>query len=168
MQKNKGFTLLVAILTTSMLLLVSFMVANLAFKQLVISYANEESQQAFYAADSGVECAVYQDLNTSVSQFATSTPGSITCNGQSAITTGSQTNIPATPSTSRIGGGGDANPTSIFYLTFAKGCAVVQVTKVYSGPILTTTINSKGYNTCNTSALRRYERGVTLSYTTLN
>lgn len=163
--KNKGFTLLVAILTTSMLLIVSFMVANLAFKQLIIANANTESQYAFYAADSGVECAVYHDLDTAVSKFATTTTGTIACNGQTGITTGSQT-VPTLPASqsSLVGGGGNPNPTSIFYLTFTKGCAIVRVTKSYSGSTLVTTIDSRGYNTCSSSSFRRYERGVTLVY----
>jgi hypothetical protein len=61
--KNKnGFSLLVAVITTSMFLIVSFVVANVALKQLVLSRANQESQYAFYNADSGTECAVYWDL----------------------------------------------------------------------------------------------------------
>jgi hypothetical protein len=165
MKKNKGFTLLVAIVVTASLLLVSFMVVNLAFKQLLISDANEESQYAFYNADSGVDCAVYWDLlDPALSRFATTTTGTIACNGQTGITTGSQTTIPTTPSTSLIGGGGNGNPTSIFYLTFTKGCVIVRVTKSYSGNTLITTIDSRGYNTCSVTAPRRFERGVTLTY----
>ena len=54
-----GFTLLIAIVTTSMLLIVSFVVVNIALKQLVLANAGKESQHAFYNADSGTECAVY-------------------------------------------------------------------------------------------------------------
>ncbi|MFZ2621090.1 MAG: hypothetical protein WAX85_01160 [Minisyncoccia bacterium] len=163
--KNSGFTLLVAIIITSMFLVVSFVVVNVAVKQLTLTNAARESEYAFYSADSGTECAIYWDLPKGglPSSFATSTAGSITCSGIT-ITTGSQTGIPATPSVSRIGGGGDANPTSIFQLNFIRGCAVVTVTKFYSGSLLITTVNSKGYNTCTVGALRRFERGVTLMY----
>jgi len=154
---NKGFTLLIAIVTTSMLLIVSFVVANIALKQIILSNASKESQYSFYAADSGTECAVYWDLIDSTnSKFDPSTPGTITCNGQAPISTGSQTvkTIPSQPSV--IGG----SSTSIFELDFPKGCAIVRVIK--SGGV--TTIDSRGYNTCDTMALRRYERGVTLVY----
>ncbi len=163
LQKNKGFTMLVAIVTTSLLLIVSYMVVNLAFKQLTISSFNKESQYAFYAAESGIECAVFWDLKDSASsKFSTSTASSITCNGESPISGGSQS-IPG-GGTSLIGGGGNGSPTSLFYLTFTKGCAVVRVTKAYVGAVLQTTIDSRGYNTCNTSVIRRVERGVTLKY----
>jgi type II secretory pathway pseudopilin PulG len=169
MKKNKGFTLLIAIITTSMLLIVSFVVVNVALKQLVLANTAKESQYAFYAADSGTECAVYWDLHdSSRSEFATSTPGggTIICNGQSPISTNTQTiPIPGQSVLSLIGGGGTTNPTSIFWLdftrAFSKGCAIVRVTKENDGK---TTIDSRGYNTCDTSALRRYERGVRLTY----
>jgi hypothetical protein len=159
--KKRGFTLLMATLTTSMLLLISFVVVNIAVKQLLLANAAEESQHAFYAADSGVECAIYWDLKNpttpGISAFATSTNGSISCNGQT-ISTDSQTvqNIPSEQS--RIG---SINPISIFQLDFLKGCVIVSVTKEVDG---TTTIDSRGYNTCDTSSLRRFERGVRIQY----
>lgn len=158
--KNKGFTLLVAIITTSMLLIVSFVVVNIALKQIILANAGRESQHAFYAADSGVECAVYWDLkNSSLSEFDMVTPGTITCDGQT-ISSGSQV-VPTIPSQPSVVGG---NSNSIFKIEFTKGCAIVRVRKVDNAGIITTTIDSRGYNTCNTSALRRYERGVVLTY----
>jgi len=155
-----GFTLLIAIVTTSMLLIVSFVVVNIALKQLVIADANKQSQYAFYAADAGTECAVYWDLGDSVSPFATSTVGgSITCNDQN-ITSGQE--VDTIPSqSSRIGGGGAEFPNSIFQLNFTRGCAIVTVIKKDDGD---TTVESRGYNTCDTDAPRRFERGVTLTY----
>ncbi len=161
MKQEKGFTLLIAVVTTSMLLIVSFVVVNIGLKQLILAYAAEESQYAFYAADSGTECAIYWDLHDStLSAFDITTPGSITCSRQT-ITSGSQT-VPTIPTqASVIGGGTASNRTSIFSISFTKGCAIVRVTKNADG---TTSIDSRGYNTCNTSADRRFERGVTLSY----
>jgi len=163
---KKGFALLVAIVVTSILLIVSFVVSNIALKQLVIATTNKDSQKAFYAANSGVECAHYWDLtNPLVSPFATSTGGTITCNGQT-ISTGNQSvpTVPVTPSL--IGGGGDGSPTSIFMIPVVtnEACAVVRVTKVYVGSVIRTTIDSRGYNTCNVTAARRVERGITLTY----
>ncbi len=160
--RDKGFTLLIAIIVTSMLLVVSFVVVNIALKQLVLASASKESQYAFYAADAGTECAVYWDLKTSsgISSFDINTSGTIQCSGQT-ISTGSQSvpTIPAQPSL--VGGGGASNRTSIFSINFTKGCAIVRVTKAVSG---NTTVDSRGYNTCNTSTIRRFERGVTLTY----
>jgi hypothetical protein len=173
MKKNKGFTLLIAIIVTSMLLIVSFVVVNIALKQLILSSAAKESQYAFYAADGGTECAVYWDLaneliNNGSSAFATSTPGKIDCNHQS-IGTGGVYSLPQTdflpgPVRSLVGGGGSGS-VSIFQLNFTKGCAIVKIFKVYDlYGVLKTTIDSRGYNTCDLNATRRFERGVRLTY----
>lgn len=162
MKRNKGFTLLIAIVVTSIMLMVSFVVANVALKEIVLAAAGTETQYAFYAADSGTDCALYWDLkDSSVSAFATATASTIWCNGQS-ISTGSQTNIATNPvSSSVIGGGGNGNATSTFQLNFSHGCAIVKVGKQNNG---ITNIDSRGYNTCNTASPHRYERGITLTY----
>jgi hypothetical protein len=155
-----GFTMLIAIVTTSILLLVSFVVINVALKQLVLTYSGQESQYSFYNGDSGLECAMFWDLkNGATSAFDTGTAGSVTCNGQT-VTTGSQS-VPTVPAQqSRIGGGGVGAPTSIFSITYPHGCAIVRVTKNPDG---TTFIESRGYNTCSTSD-RRFERGISITY----
>jgi Tfp pilus assembly protein PilX len=160
-KNNSGFALLVAIITTGILMLIAFVVVNVALKQLIISNAYQSSQYAFYMADSGVECAMYWDLkNGAVSAFDISTPGSVTCNNQT-VTTGSQTVQTSPTQSSRIGGGGASSPVSIFQINFGNSCAIVLVTKNANG---TTEIDSHGYNTCNASAGRRYERGITTTY----
>ncbi len=149
LKNNKGFTLLIAIITTGILLLVSFVVANLALKEVLITQTSQQSQFAFYNADSGVECAMFWDLkNGAKSAFDQSTAGSITCNGQT-FTTGN-------PVGSIIGGAAISN----FTVNFSNACAVVKVTK--SG--VNTIIDSKGYNTCAAGALRKFERGITITY----
>ena len=157
MKQNQGFTLLIAIITTSMLLIVSFVVVNIALKQLVLASAGKESQYAFYTADGGVECATYWDLkDSSLSQFSSTTPGTITCNGQTIGVSNPQT-VNTIPTQSAVIGG---VATSTFEIDFAKGCAIVRVGKQTG----LTIIESRGYNTCDTSSIRRFERGVLLTY----
>ena len=153
--KTRGFTLLISIVTTSMLLLVSFVIINVTLKQLILAYSGSESQYAFYNADSGAECASYWDLkNGLVSAFDPTTPGTISCNSQT-ISTGSQT-VPTNPTQPSVIGGSSV---SLFSINFTKGCAIVRVTK--SGG--NTLIESRGYNTCVASD-RRFERGISISY----
>ena len=72
MKSENGFTLLIAVITTSILLMVSFAVTSVAFRQLTLSQSMKQSQYAFYAADSGLECAQDWDLNNSaLSSFST-------------------------------------------------------------------------------------------------
>ncbi len=142
---KKGFTLLVAIVVTSMLLIISFVVANVAFKQLVLANSNQESQYAFYNADSGIECAVYWDFKNGYTVFdpLVSTT-SMRCNSQAYTT------------------GGSGAATTTFTLNLTKGCAVVSVGKHSNG---LTIIDSRGYNTCSPGAARKLERAEKLTYT---
>lgn len=146
---KKGFTLLVAVIVTGMLLIVSFAVVNIAVRQLILANSNEESQHAFYAADSGTECAVYWDFRGASSPFSTTSVSQISC---------------GTTINQNVGGGGLGNATSTFQLNFAKGCAVVQVGKHYISGNLLTIIDSRGYNTCTTGVIRRVERAEKLTY----
>lgn len=166
--------MLLAIVTTGMLLVVSFVIANIAYKQLIITSSSKESQSAFYIADSGVECATYWDVknrnNPSVSSFATTTEGSvITCNGQSVGAGYPPQTVPSNPPVSAVIGGaasitvvgGVSKGVSIFKIDFSPGCAIVTIIKDPNGD---TTINSKGYNTCDPLVSRRFERGIIVMY----
>jgi Tfp pilus assembly protein PilX len=145
MKKEKGFTLFIAIVVMGTLLLVSTGLVNLAVRQSMLSAASRESQFAFYAADTGMECALYWDIknSTGVSAFATTTGTNITCNNSAPQTVG-------------------GSATSVFNLTFLPDpyCATVTVSKNTNG---TTKIESLGYNTCAAS-LRRVERAVRATY----
>lgn len=174
--KQAGITLFIAVIVMSILLFISFAVINVALKGTLFASSGRDSQYAFYAADSGIECALYWDSKypTNESAFATSTitpstPRTIGCGGSSSVpnnmTTGDT--IYGTTTLTRIGGGGNANPTSVFGFVLDKGanavpyCAIVTATKNTNG---TTYIKSRGYNTCDASNLRRVERGIEVTY----
>jgi Tfp pilus assembly protein PilX len=150
---NQGFTLFIAIIIVATLLLVSTGIASISVKENFLTSASRESQYAFYAADSGAECAIYWDVKnqSGTSAFSTSTTSTINCNQDS--------NNPSNPSPSTVGG----STVSTFTLTFNPDpyCAVVTVTK---NPDLSTKIESLGYNTCDTTNPRRVERAVRVSY----
>jgi Tfp pilus assembly protein PilX len=157
--KKNGYALYTAIIVTALFLIISYSVVNLSVRQLALSTLGSESHIAFYNADSGLECAMFWDIkNGFISSFSTTTSSSISCNGQN-ITTGSQTVSTNPTQSSRIGGGGSSNPTSIFQVNLTKGCAIVSVTKNTNG---TTLIESRGYNLC--SGNDRYERGIRVQY----
>ncbi len=157
--KTRGFTLFIAILVTGVLLLITAGVTSLATRHAQIASSGQSSQHAFYAADTGLECALYWDVKNPAgfSAFSTSTPSSIYCNDP-----------PPLGPAMVVGGGGDENPTSSFSFTLSPDsyCVVVTVNKVYSGSplVLVTTIESKGYNTCAPLNPRRVERAVRARY----
>jgi Tfp pilus assembly protein PilX len=150
--KEKGITLFVAILITGTLLLISVAIVSLAVKEAFLSSTYRDSQYAFYAADTGAECAIYWDVNNpnNVSAFATSTQDSmrtISCLGNSMLPT-------------RVVSGGYG--TSTFHINYQSEpyCADVLVSKNADG---TTKIESLGYNNC-TSNPRRVQRAVRVTY----
>ncbi|KKQ82614.1 MAG: hypothetical protein UT07_C0025G0007 [Parcubacteria group bacterium GW2011_GWB1_38_8] len=146
-----GFTLFVSIILMGTLLLIAGGIVSLAKRQLLVSASGHESQHAFYAADTGIECALFWDIQspTGISAFSTSSTSTIFCNRDANNSTNQWT----------VGGG----PTSVINrIDFAPDpyCAIVTVTKVG----VTTQIESKGYNTCSVSNTRRVERAVRVTY----
>src|SRR3990167_1894958 len=148
-ERNKGMTLFIAVTVMAILLIISYAVINIAIKGSQFATSGRDSQFAFYAADAGLECALYWDSKTDA--FATTTGNAtvaITCGGiANAISTGSQNPVSgSTTAISLIGGGGDANQTSVFGFTMIFGsnpvphCAIVTVRKYYVGLNLTTYI----------------------------
>ncbi len=158
---ERGFSLFISIVVMGALLLVAFAVSNLASKEVSFATFNRDSQYAFFAADAGIECAIFWDSKASPSAFDPATPGSpISCNGVS-MSTGKL--ISGTTTTMMIGGGGNSKSVFGFLLWGASDqpCVHVIVNKNPSG---TTKINAYGYNNCNQSDPRRVERGVEVNY----
>lgn len=161
---QKGFTILVAVVTAGILLIIAMSIGGIALKEQVLSTANKESQVAFYAADTGMECALYWDQIKGA--FAKDTDGGpatsledLECNGLS---------IEASDSVAESG--------YTYSYTFmvdelpdvsggTTACSIVTVAKdTTSDPNKTKTrIKSHGYNTCNAS-LNRLERGIETTY----
>lgn len=59
---QSGFVILFSILISTIILIMSAGIFNIAQKETILSSYSRESQKAFYAADSGVECALYWDV----------------------------------------------------------------------------------------------------------
>src|SRR3989338_2338056 len=77
-----GFTLLLAALVGSIVLAIGSSIFVIAQKQLILSSIGRESQFAFYAADTGAECALYWDIRHD--SFGAEGPsGVLRCDSQS-------------------------------------------------------------------------------------
>jgi hypothetical protein len=157
---KKGFTLFIALIVSSLLLAVGFSLSTIILKQLVFANSGKESQLAFYAADSGSECALYWDrkgldgFTVFDGAFATSTTNrDIFCG----------TGGPTTPQTAQVGSFSKAlsndqtQATTTFYVDYSdsisptqKACAKVSVFKWTDSsgptPVERTQIDSRGYN----------------------
>ena len=127
-QREKGIAILFAILMTSMLLLIAIGITQVSYKEILFSIEARDSDLAFMAADTGIECAMYMD---SMEAFATSTSDTYNCHGHQVIY---------------------SSPTGD-YLNFqfslpitAASCAEVYIDKA-AGTGTSTQIDSYGYNT---------------------
>ncbi|OHA26372.1 MAG: hypothetical protein A3C06_01575 [Candidatus Taylorbacteria bacterium RIFCSPHIGHO2_02_FULL_46_13] len=160
---SRGFTLYYAILFGSLILSVGASMLNLSLKEFLLSSALRESEYAFFAADSGTECALYWDLHgwqsgsntlkvfqvsstadpTDVNYVAPENKNNITCDG-----TGGAGGVSAAVTDS----GTDFAITRLTYNVNQTYCTVVEVAKRVSSldGSISTTITARGYNTPGT------------------
>lgn len=147
--KKTGFAILYSVLIASILLSIGLAIFNLTIKELLLSSLGRDSQFAFYAADTGAECAFYWDFHGDA--FSTSTPAeSINCGDEDRVITSVS-----------LGGGVYER---VFQMDFSPEpyCIIVSVTK-YDVPVKTV-VESRGYNTCDSANPRRVERAIRATY----
>src|SRR6185369_14054407 len=168
--KQKGFAMLFAVLVSSVLLAIGISIFNLTVKELLLSSSGRESQFAFYAADTGSECAFYWDFKGS-SIFATSTdertpsPSAPDCVDSSGATQAiTINNYLARTSTSASTQFSLIIPNVNALGASAPYCATVTVTKTLNAGVIETSIDSRGYNTCVTTDPGRVERALKVTY----
>lgn len=161
-KKNRGFTLIIAILTASIILAIGISILQITLKEFILSSTVRDSLMAFYAADAGVECAHYWDYSEASggSKFLPSSSAQrIQCMGDDV---------------QRIGGGGDElvggnayGTAESFQMEWGSPtiCTRVYVTKYYNSSgsftlpdgstcpedLVCTIVESKGYNRACTS-----------------
>ncbi|MDP3965355.1 MAG: pilus assembly PilX N-terminal domain-containing protein, partial [bacterium] len=167
---SRGFTLLLSALISSVVLALGVSIFQIALKQVTLSSMGRESQFAFYAADTGAECALYWDVRNDIhpNTFATSTfsnPASgVSCDEPTYIT-------PAAITTSFPP---DGSAVSTFQFEPSGRCAQVSVTKCETdglcdplNPYIHTVIHADGFNTTCAligSSARSLQRSVELHY----
>lgn len=152
-----------AILICSLIVAIGVSMANIALKQLSVSSISRESQIAFYAADSGVECALYWDIQgpylTPAFYFASTNPNHHSISG--VMSCGLSVEGPSF-STGPLGGSDYYVNNFTVHYGNQSPCAVVYVTKNYDG---TNVIDSYGINDCsNTDNQYRVERALRVEY----
>jgi hypothetical protein len=130
-----------------MLLAISVAIFNIAIKEIRLSAAARESQFAFYAADTGIECALYWDIQQNGFDPLGTVSPTIDCLGGPISVTST---------------GGFSTSTFRIDLAPEPYCADVSVGK-HNNPRLTL-IEARGYNTCATGDPRRVERAIRASY----
>ena len=186
---QRGFTLLFAVLVSTLVLAVGASIISLALKQVQLSGTSRDSQYAFYAANTGYECAYYWDVHgyndkdlfpinndTNFYYEPGGTETDITClsetdslgdiNRNSIVSSGDPVNWIQNP----VSDPTESSPSvTSFSIRFDEDevpyCADVTVSKwIDSDDNVITTIDSRGYNTCDEDNPRRIERGLELTY----
>ncbi|MFA5791800.1 MAG: hypothetical protein WC884_02060 [Candidatus Paceibacterota bacterium] len=149
---GSGFVILFAVTLSAILLSIALGVANIALKEIKFGTSAKETNEAFFSADTGIECALTNDKLTG-SLFVSPSNPSLVCNG----TTISTLESPASYWSFALSGLNNNG----------QGCAKVTVDKTVSSAV---TIISKGYNkgggvsgSC-TIGLNSIEREIKVSY----
>jgi len=165
--KQSGYTLLFAVLISVLILGVAVFMSGIARKEYILSSTALDSMYSFYAADSGIECVMYNIAAISSSTLPAAT---FSCNDKSvkqgdwgtvnASSHGITNNFgPVNESVFPLGFGPSANPWGCAYVTID----VYQDDSGNNNGIIT----SRGYNLCNpnvftpdTSSPRTVERAL--------
>lgn len=182
-QNQKGFTLLFAVLVSTLVISIGATIISIALRQTILSGTSRESQYAFYAANTVLECATYWDKNGPldsagnnvvfpVSGLDTQTTelDDVRCSGISIVTGEDLDGNLVTQTWEE-----DTNETTFYIQILNKSlsgvpnenytyCAQATVFKDLDGSIVRTTIEAKGYNSCDTTNPRRVERGLIVQY----
>ena len=166
LKSKNGFVMLFSVLVSSLLVTIGLSIFNLTLKEITLSTAGRESQIAFYAANSGMECALYWDLK------GDGTRGAFASNKDDkdgAAYVGAECNDSKINNSGNVSESYDSSATTKFSFNIDEAgnntpCVNVTVkkkteTEAVSGKTIeTTTIESQGNNICVGG--RRVQRGL--------
>ena len=140
---QRGLTLFYSLLVISVVLVITTSIVNIVLKEVQLASFGKESQIAYYAAETGGECAIYWGAIQGYPFDGTQT---ITCGTDSG---GSSQSIPSAGTSFTVEIGSDG------------ACAEVNIN--LGSP---TIVESRGYNVCPSLGTngRRVERGIEVRY----
>lgn len=162
---KRGITLLVSIVFMAVVLAVALALGSIAYKQQTLASDARDSIYAFYAADIGLECALYADQQQNLFAYPASAPASppfFTCGNAAPVSS-----PPPFTYTANL-----LTFTNRYALDSNTHCVDVTVYK-YSAPQapngLTTYLFSQGYNvSCDSlnasTPPRTVSRGISIHY----
>ncbi len=178
-QKNRGYTLLFAVLVSSVVLGIGISILNVSKKEFLISTSARDSSAAFYAADAGIECAIAAGDNGAFDTDSDKTATNFVCNMPYSFQSVSLDDPEGTFVFHFRAGSTDPDlPSQTAIQAAGKSCGVVTVTKAIDPEAgeVRRTIDSRGYNvgwkssgpgassgTCDQLSAKRVERGIRYS-----
>lgn len=159
---NKGYTLLFAVLTATLVLGVAVFILSVSKRQFMLSATARDSMVALYAADAGLECIVADVDN----RYSTSSH-EIYCNSANGSPTTNIINVEFQGDQNYTDSAGSPHTdgyATLLNLGFKNddvgdeiyGCALVYILIYDTGSTIKTTIESRGYNICKLDDNSRY------------
>ncbi len=170
-KRQKGIAALFSVVMAAEIVVIAAAVYTIALKEQQLSILAEDSVRAFVAAESALECVVFQDLR--IGNFGTDTPSTVI--PFDCASTWTLTYTPPTEDPSDgIRGIPDgefreyspAGEVTIGYGGYPNGpCADVYINKAIDGSgSMFTTVRASGRNTCDLNVKNRVERGAAMFY----
>lgn len=145
---QRGFTLLIAVILASVALSLGIALLDIAYKQVVLASAARQSQNAFYRADTAMECALYHDQVEDAFAYSDAF-ATIECALTEISVTSSQNN---------------GIRRSTFDMPCETGEGVAGQVTILKADDAATAIYASGYNTCDVDNPRRVERALKVTY----
>jgi Tfp pilus assembly protein PilE len=152
----RGFTLLIAVIFTSVILAVGLALTDISYKEVTLASSSKQSQYAFYNADSALECALYWDsidtfdyTGEPTGSYPSVPSGTLSCQKQTINYYGGIASGNSRTTTFSIPCAGSGTDADITIFKQSNGA---------------TSIYANGYNTCNTSDPQRVQRGEEAHY----
>jgi len=158
---KRGIALLFVIMLSSILLVIALSISNIATKEAVFSVSARNASDAFYAADTGAECALGNDSSGN-SAFNENHTG-VVCLGTNEISFANPSATEWEFTLSEMG-------------SSSSSCALIRVTKEQDDinpdsihtTIISTGYNRTGSNGCGSPSNSIVERELQVDYTTPN
>ncbi len=167
-RKLRGAALIFAVIFTAVVLSIGISLADISYKQVILTSLVKQSSYAFYAADAGLECVLEMDQQYDTFDLSTEPIGTnavnspIYCEGQSFPSkfTSSGTQNSQITTTIQIPCPTGSNTTSNATVYVYKSAAGY----VINGNTYHALIYANGFNNCNASDPARVERGIIARY----
>ena len=138
--KNNGFVVLYTMILASIILAIAMGILRIALKEANFSVSARAGNEAFFAADTGAECALFYDKSDSALNVFSGTLDQMKCAGQNILV-------------SSIGSSAGSGSWSFEVHNLGEsGKACADVTLTRDATSNTTTIISIGYNNCYTNS----------------
>jgi len=138
-KENKGFVLLFAVTLAAIFLSIALGVGQIALKEVNFSTSAIDTNNAFFAADTGAECALlydYPSVNGNTSVFIDGKNPQLYCDNNTTAITATETGTGTLIWTFIVSGLGSTG----------QGCSIVTVDKTVTVPHPITTVTADGYN----------------------